>query len=428
MGEVLDDLREALGGRTDGVAEAGPADTVCGMPARWVVRPRSTQETSAVLRVATAHDLTVVVRGGGTKLDWGAPPERVDLLLDTTGLDALVEHVAGDLVCVVEAGRTLATLESDLGPSGQRLGVDPARPGTVGGAIATAATGPNRLLYGPVRDQVIGMTLVRSDGVVAHAGGKVVKNVAGYDLGKLLTGSFGTLGVITQVAFRLHPVPAARQWVSVPVSSADGIQDLVLAVVHSQVVPSAFELDWNAGGGTLSLLLEGIPPGVQGRTERALRLLGAGASASQERPAWWGSEPQSGTGALLKVTHEIAALAPLLAALESVAAAVGLVARLRGSPAVGTALVGLDAAADATGATSATDATSDGGALARFVAGLRERSGSFGGTVVLLEAPEPLPHGIDPWGPVTALDLMRSVKNQFDPQRRLAPGRFVGGI
>ncbi len=412
MSDVLADLRAAAGGHA---REAAGDDAVAGMPVRWVARPGSTDETSAVLRAAAAHSLSVVSRGSGTKLGWGAPPESADLVLDTTGLDTLVEHAAGDLICVVGAGRRLDTLAADLAPAGQRLGVDPSRRGTVGGAVATAATGPNRLHHGPVRDQVIGMTLVRADGVVAHAGGKVVKNVAGYDLGKLLTGSFGTLGVITQVAFRLHPVPEARQWVSVPVSEPDGIQDLVLAVVHSQIVPSALELDWRAGEGTLSLLLEGIPPGVEGRTAQALALLGSGASASDQPPVWWGSEPESSAGALLKVTHEIAGLSRLLSAVDEGGAAAGLAPTLRGSSGVGTAMVGLDGQAGP-------------GALARFVDELRRRSASFGGTAVLLEAPEPLRKGIDPWGPVGALGLMQSVKRQFDPERRLAPGRFVGGI
>ncbi|EBP5695887.1 FAD-binding oxidoreductase, partial [Salmonella enterica] len=169
----------------------------------------------------------VVVRGAGTKLGWGRDPERLDVVLDTTALDTLVEHAAGDLIAVVGAGRRLADLQDDLSGADQRLGVDPSRAGTVGGAVATAATGPMRLAHGAVRDLVIGMTMVRADGVVAHSGGKVVKNVAGYDLGKLLTGSFGTLGVITEVAFRLHPVPAGRTWVTGAPSSQVVVREVV---------------------------------------------------------------------------------------------------------------------------------------------------------------------------------------------------------
>jgi glycolate oxidase FAD binding subunit len=287
MGEIiLENLRAATEGHAVGATEA---DAVDSMPARWVALPVSTEQTAAVMRVAAHHDLAVVVRGSGTKLTWGARPERVDLVLDTTRMDTVVEHAAGDLIVVVGAGRRLDDLQAALSGSGQWLAVDPPRRGTVGGLIATAATGPTRLLHGPVRDLLIGVTVVRADGVVARAGGKVVKNVAGYDVGKLLTGSLGTLGIITQAAFRLHPLPEARRWVSVPVTEPDRIHVLVQQVVHSQLVPTAVELDRPAtGDATLCLLLEGIPPGVQSRTAQALDLMGAGATAADNAPDWWG--------------------------------------------------------------------------------------------------------------------------------------------
>ncbi|WP_374968321.1 FAD-binding oxidoreductase [Terrabacter sp. BE26] len=415
MADVLEDLRSAAGGEARAAADT---DVVDGVPARWVVRPHSTEETAAVVRAAAAHGLTVVPRGTATKLAWGAAPESADVILDTTGLDAIVEHAAGDLICVVGAGRSLESLQSELGAAGQRLGIDDRRGGTVGGAVATAATGPMRLHHGSVRDLVIGMTLVRADGVVAHAGGKVVKNVAGYDLGKLLTGSYGTLGVITEVAFRLHPIPEARRWVSVTLDSLDSVQSRVLDVTHAQFVPSAVELDWSASGATLSLLLEGVPPGVEQRTAQALELLGPGATSSEQAPQWWGSEPRSGSGVLVKVTHEIAGLSALLAALDDAAASAGVTAALRGSPVVGTALVALEAL---NGDLSAE-------ALATFVGGLRSAQRQFGGSVVVLEAPPALKEGLDVWGPVGGLELMKAVKARFDPERRLAPGRFVGGI
>ncbi len=263
------------------------------------------------------------------------------------------------------------------------------------------------------------MRFVRADGVVAHAGGKVVKNVAGYDLGKLLTGSFGTLGVITEVAFRLHPVPAAQRWVTCPVSGPGGIQQAVSALVHSQLVPSALELDRTPDGSTLAVLVEGIPPGVEQRVAAARALLGAGATDSGEPPHWWGSEPDA-DGVLVKVTHEISRLQQLLASLDIASATAGLTTTLRGSPAVGTALVGASAR-DGSGP-PAPDAVRD------LVDRLRADAGTFGGSVVVLEAPAAIRGAVDVWGPVAALDVMRSVKGQFDPERRLAPGRFVGGI
>jgi glycolate oxidase FAD binding subunit len=416
MGEAI---LEKLVAATEGHAvTATEADIVDRMPPRWVAAPGSTEETSAVMQVAAQNDLAVVVRGSGTKLGWGARPERVDVVLDTTRMDALVEHAAGDLIVVVGAGRRLDDLQVDLAGSGQWLAADPHRRGTVGGLVATAATGPTRLLHGPVRDLLIGVTLVRANGVVARAGGKVVKNVAGYDVGKLLTGSLGTLGVITQAAFRLHPLPETRRWVSVPATDADGIHNLVQLIVHSQLVPTAVELDRPpTGGATLCLVLEGTAPGVESRTADALGLLGPSATDASDAPTWWGSEPFTDGQVLIKVTHEINGLAHLFAALEEASAGSGLTTHLRGSVAVGAVLVGLSGAVDA-----------GVGVLARFVDTLRRRAPSFGGSVVVLEAPGGLKDHLDVWGPVGGLDLMRAVKRQFDPERRLAPGRFVGGI
>ena len=415
-------ILESLCAATDDHAVvATPADSVDRMPPRWVAMPDSTEQTAAVMRVAADHDLVVVVRGSGTKLSWGARPERVDLVLDTTRMDSVVEHAAGDLIVVVGAGMRLDDLQADLVGSGQWLAVDPPRSGTVGGLIATAATGPTRLLHGPVRDLLIGVTVVRADGVVAHAGGKVVKNVAGYDVGKLLTGSFGTLAVVTQAAFRLHPLPEVRRWVSVPVRHPDGIQAMVQDVVHSQLVPTAVELDRPAtGDATLSLLLEGIPPGVESRTNAALDLMGTSATAGDDAPGWWGAEPLVGGEVLLKLTHEIAGLAHLLTALDDVCAETGFTAHLRGSVAVGAVTVGL------AGMAGRVDARTS--ALSRCVESLRMRAPSFGGTVVVLEAPGDGKADLDVWGPVGGLELMHAVKRQFDPGRRLAPGRFVGGI
>jgi glycolate oxidase FAD binding subunit len=168
-------------------------------------------------------------------------------------------------------------------------------------------------------------------------------------------------------------------------------------------------------GGTLCLLLEGIPPGVESRTAEALDLMGTGAAAGDDAPDWWGAEPVADGEVLLKLTHEIAGLAHLLSTLDDICAATGLTAHLRGSVGVGAITIGLAGVTDAQ-------------ALARWVASLRERASSFGGTVVVLEAPGDLKADLDVWGPVGGLQLMRAVKRQFDPENRLAPGRFVGGI
>src|SRR5205823_636856 len=149
-----------------------------------VAAPASTEEAAEVMRDAAARGHAVLVRGAGTKQDWGSPPRRVDLILDTSRLTGVVEHAAGDLIAVVRAGTPLSELQDKLAPAGQQLALDEPLPGaTVGGTVAVNTSGPRRMLYGTVRDLLIGITVVRADGVVAKAGGKVVKNVAGYDLG-----------------------------------------------------------------------------------------------------------------------------------------------------------------------------------------------------------------------------------------------------
>ncbi len=422
---------EALLRACDGhVTEGSDADAVLGMAPRWVASPATTAEVSAVMAAASEQGLAVVPRGAATKLRWGNPPHRLDVVLDTTRLDTLVEHAAGDLILVTGAGRLLATLQEDVAGSGQRLGIDPTRSGTIGGTVATGTSGPMRLRHGAVRDLVIGMTLVRADGVVAKSGGKVVKNVAGYDLAKLLTGSFGTLGVITEVAFRLHPVPQERRWVTVAVDGPAAAQAAIQELVHSQQVPVAAEVDWADGRGSVTALLEGHAEATRECADTVARALGSGAGISDLAPDWWGADlattdgtsakvtpvegDRSGGGpSLVRVTHEIAGAGRLLQAITELEEQYGVVASYRGSPAVGVGCAVLDG--EATTVVAAAES-------------LRATAASVGGAVVVLEAPDAVRDRLDVWGPATALDLMRSVKQRFDPAGILAPGRFVGGI
>ncbi|MFC8504160.1 FAD-binding oxidoreductase [Pedococcus sp. NPDC057267] len=439
--QVSDDLLRACDGR---VEPAGDDDALLGIRPRWVASPASTEETAALMRVVARDGLAVTARGSGTRLRWGGRPERLDLVVDTSRIDALVEHAAGDLVYVAGAGRSLARVQEDVGGAGQRLGIDPPTGGTLGGAVATAASGPLRLHHGAVRDLVIGMTLVRADGVVAHSGGKVVKNVAGYDLAKLLTGSFGTLGLITQVALRLHPVPQGRRWVTASVADAAAAGAAVLAVAHSQLVPSAVELDvpvsdagssgpggpgagagprepvGSAGpAGSLSVLVEGHPDGATESAQRVADLLAASGGADvlvgEDPPSWWGDHVAADRPGctLLRVTHVLTGVTPLLRVLTEAAAGSGVRAHLRGSPAVGVEHVAVEGDSDA---------------VAALVQRLRVASAGFDGQVVVLDAPDDVRDRVDLWVPIQALGLMRAVKDRFDPGRLLSPGRFVGGI
>ena len=223
-------------------------DAVDGVVPRIVAAPTTTEEVAAVMRAAAEDGLTVVPRGAGTKLTWGNPPSRVDVVIDLLGLDRILDHTSGDLVVVTEAGVRLADLQRHVRRAGQHLALDVTTTGaTVGGVVATGSSGPQRHIRGTVRDLLIGVTFVRADGRVVHAGGRVVKNVAGYDLGKLLVGSYGTLGVVTEAIFRLHPLPAARQVVRIELGTGAGpseVHRLVARLVGTQTAPSAIELDW----------------------------------------------------------------------------------------------------------------------------------------------------------------------------------------
>lgn len=381
---------------------AEDSDAIAGAAPRYVAAPGSAEEAAAVLRVAAAHDLAVVALGAGTKQDWGLPPRRLDLVIDTTRLIGVVEHAAGDLVAVVRAGTPLSSLNAKLAAAGQQLALDaPLAGATVGGTVAVNDSGPRRMLYGSVRDLLIGITVVRADGVVARSGGKVVKNVAGYDLGKLMTGSYGTLALIAECAFRLHPIPAARAYVTRRMAPASAGPALT-AMRKSQVAPSAVEIDAPPDGDCEVLVhLEGTATGVDARAATTAKLLDGEVAPSP--PPWWGERPWRSGDVGIKLGLPLSRVPAVLRAADGVA--------VRGSAGAGVLYAGLPG-------------DSDPESVARLVAALRTAAEH----AVVLTAPPAIRDQLDMWGPVKGLGLMRRVKEQFDPHARLAPGRFAGGI
>ena len=414
------------------VSAASSGDAVAGVLPSYVAWPASVAEASAVMTAAAGLGLAVLPRGTGTRLAWGAPPRRCDLVVDTSRLDQVLEHEAGDLVARVQAGVRIDELARVLGRAGQQLSLDlPEAPGgagrgTVGGVLATGVAGPRRLRYGTPRDLGIGITVVLADGTVAHSGGKVVKNVAGYDIGKLFAGSYGTLGLIVEAAFRLHPVPAAAAFVTRECDGAAAAQDLVAVAAGSPLAPSAAEIS-RAGRGApfgVSVLIEGDKDGVFERAALLRELLGDGTSLSAGPPPWWGGAAAAADGTLIRITFWAGELAAVLDALDAAARAAGL------DPVVGgSAAAGVLYAAVPPGAAAA--------AAAEFVAALRAArplaaAGDDGpparGSAVVVHAPAAVREAVDVWGPVPSAGLMRAVKDQFDPGHRMAPGRFAGGI
>jgi glycolate oxidase FAD binding subunit len=391
---------------TDTRRAGGPDDAVGGVVPREVVRPTTVDQVAEVLRAAAADGRTVVPVGGRSKLTWAAPPESCDLLLDLTGLDRVVEHVAGDLTVVAEAGVRLADLQAQVGRAGQLLGLDPPEDGaTLGGVVSANASGPRRLRYGTTRDLLIGITVVLADGTVAHAGGKVVKNVAGYDLGKLFTGAHGTLGVVVSTTWRLHPVPPARRVVTLELPDAAAAGPLSVALARSTLTPSAVELIAGADGtARLVVLFESIAESVAGQARAAVALLGGGVE-SEDLPEDFGRRPGGADDVLLRLAHAPASLSAVLGALPA-----------------GTALA-------AHAATGVTYAAVPAGEAVDALPRLRAAIAPHDGTAVVLRAPDAVRERLDHWGPVgDSLDLMRRVKERFDPERRMSPGRFVGGL
>jgi glycolate oxidase FAD binding subunit len=359
---------------------------------RAVVRPASTADAAAALRDAADRDLTVVPRGAG--LGWST--RTGDLIVDTGKLDQVIEHAAGDWIARIQAGATMAHVAEVLAAAGQRLALDVPPEVTVGGMIATGLAGPLRLRYGSPRDLLIGITVVRADGVVAHSGGKVVKNVAGYDLGRLFAGSRGTLGLITEATFRLHPLPQAVAYLTADLDRPAAVA-AVIAAANSPLQPSAVELAAGAGY-TVGVLLEGTADGVAERARRMAELLGS-AKTADAPPPWWGRLPAP-PGTVIRVTFWLARLAEVL----DVIAKSGVECTVTGPAGAGMLYLCLGAEAGQPEAGEHEAGVHDAGGL---VPALRAAVGDRGSVVELTGPP----------GPPSA--LMSALRDQFDPGHRM---------
>lgn len=414
-----------------GRVRKGKARDAGGPPPAFVALPATTEQAAAVMRVAAAHDLAVVPRGAGTRLDWGTPAARCDVVIDMTRMSAVTEHAAGDLVARVQAGARMGDVQAALGQAGQELALDVPADATAGGVVASGLAGGRRLRYGTPRDLLIGITIVRADGTIAKSGGKVVKNVAGYDLGKLFAGSAGTLGLITEATFRLHPLPAARAFVTAEYAAVTVACDAVAAAANSPLAASAVELSRAEPGGPVrvGVLLEGSADGAPARAARMASLLGTG-EVSAEPPGWWPAAPQAGPGqVLVQVSFWVSALGRVLDTVEAAAAESGLSPVTEGPAGAGVLQVRLSPGQPSPGRAAA--GSDFPGAAARFVAALRATSADGRGSVTVLAAPAPVREELAAHGgmngTVPGLALMRAVKDQFDPGRRMVPGRFPDG-
>jgi glycolate oxidase FAD binding subunit len=368
-----------------------------------LVAPGSTEEVAAVLRLANEHGWTVGAWGGGTKQAWGYPAAPA-LVLEMHRLNALREHTWQDMTCSVEAGCTWASLQSGLAQHGQFVALDPLWPerATVGGIVATNDSGALRLKYGGLRDLVIGMTVVLADGTVAKTGGKVVKNVAGYDLHKLMIGAFGTLGVVTSVNFRLHSKPQCTQSFSVSAPDAEPLGKLMLRLLHAQVSTVAIQLRGTAAGFELDVQLASLAEVLHTQAAAVDAMAqGEGLRSLVSADDVWRARQ-------LRMSHEFVCKGTMLPSeIARFAQRVGGLGGESVTQATGIMIAGFPAA--------------DG------LLQLRAEMERAGGSLMVLK--QPAESKLDCWGTLPdSFPLMRQIKSRFDSEGILNPGRFLGRI
>jgi glycolate oxidase FAD binding subunit len=385
------------------------------------------------MAIAQAHQWRVLPTGGGSKLDWGGVVGRGKtdaplLVVSTAQLNRLIDHARGDLTVTVEAGMCLADLQATLAQAGQFLAIDPAFPNqaTIGGIVATADTGSLRQRYGGVRDMLLGISLIRADGGIAKAGGRVVKNVAGYDLMKLFTGSYGTLGILTELTFRVYPLPAASRAV-VLTGEADAIAQIISPLLNSALTPTHLDLLSSAlvqslglGEGTgLAVRFQSIPASVE---EQGRQLLAVGQNQ--------GLYPVSLEGADEAALWEQLRERMIAPHREGwITCKIGVKASNAVAALNQIGQISPDSYAQVHLGSGLGKLTLDAGLPQQKLLKIRSLLQANGGFLTVLQAPIALKQQIDVWGySGNALELMQRIKKQFDPSSRLSPHRFVNGI
>lgn len=380
--------------------------------------PDSHEEAALILAKCAAEGTSVRVAGAGTKHGWGGG-RRADLVVGTGGLDSIVEHNVGDLTAVVEAGVPLARAQETFASAGQMFALDPplgaGDAATIGGVLASADSGPLRHRHGSGRDLVLGCKVALSDGTIARSGGKVIKNVAGYDLAKLFTGSFGSLGMILEVAIRLHPLPSRRATAVGICPTPESLAAGASVLAHAQAEIECLDFAWSGGEGRLLARFSGLTAHSQAEAAVAtLATAGVQASASvddDDDDELWRAQrrgQRSAEGVVVRVAGLQTDLQRLATFADSARA--GAVGRAG----LGVSWLRFDAA--------------DPEAAVAAVAELRAHLGPR--RCVVLDAPEGVRGALDVWDESDGgvLGLTMALKQRFDPPRIMSPGALPGGI
>ncbi|MCC7008932.1 MAG: FAD-binding oxidoreductase [Acidobacteria bacterium] len=404
------------------VRDPAPADLVDGIRPSVVVEPATAEAVGEVLSWCARERRSVLARGGGTKLSWGRPPERVDVLLSTRALNRLTRYEPGDLTVAVEAGMRIADLNSELARHRQWLPLDArGEAATIGGVVATNESGPLRHRYGAPRDVLIGIRIATADGRIASAGGSVVKNVAGYDLGRLVAGSFGSLAVIVGAAFKLSPVPAAATTLLLTFGTRESIAAAAAELAASQLDPVALDVETRvrAGHATHRLIVRmaGMAVPVDAQIASAVRLADAWAPvdarqlSGDDDDRWWREHAEQvwrDDGTVVKLSWMPNDLAAVLALLEELAGQRFDDVHLTGRAALGVGLLRL---------------AGEGASIPSAIAMLRERRAVVG-NVVLVHASAEVRRAVDVWGLSDGTAAVsRLLKQSLDPAGVLNAGR-----
>jgi glycolate oxidase FAD binding subunit len=414
--------------------------TVDGVLPRFALIPETVEQVSQAVALANQQGLTLITRGGGSRLNLGGVPELFDVLLETTKLTRLLEHEAPDLTCHVEAGITLAELQAKLATKGQWLALDPpdAQQATIGGILSSNASGPKRLRYGTARDMVIGLRVVQASGDIARSGGSVVKNVAGYDLNKLYIGSLGTLGIIVEANFKLQPLPTHERTLILTFSNAEDAMGTVIALMGSPLTPSAIELiDSNAAsdmtdffgltlptnGYTLALNFEGTTSSIDRQVDET-RLLARKNDAllsddlvGKAQDEFWNIVREHTQGTITcKAVVLVSKMANYLEIVRRICQKHELEAAVVAH--AGNSIMYIEL--------RPVDATFR---LVEAIKELRLHAQEALGSMVVERCPFDLKRRISVWGePDQNFFLMQRIKQQFDSKGTFVKGRFVGGL
>ena len=398
--------------------------TINGLTPKAVVLPASVWEIQDVLRFAASQHLSVIPAGSGSKLQSGNPPEKVDIVLAMTRINEVVEYEPADLTVTVEAGIQLTALQEKLADNGQFLPLNPpyASRCTLGGIVAANASGSLRLRYGTARNLVLGLRVVHASGTVVKSGGKVVKNVAGYDVNKLYIGSFGTLGILTEMTLKLSPIPARQALLTAQFQDMQAAAKTGLSIVGSQTLPDFVNLLVNSehAGPTLVTGFGGDAETVTWQLEQARRIMELNSAIGVKEVegesfqklndairAFAESENDSRT-VIVQVNLKRTDIAEFA---ENVLTNNAEMLALLGSGVLYLKMEQVER-------------------LAETLATLRERVVAAHGNLIIESAPPELKQQLDVWGPVAprARNLMQQLKARFDERNLLNPGRFVSGI